>query len=53
MWLVLAVNLCLSLSGYYLVLNVVPKLRDMFMRAGLTGKDLGKKEKTEMYTYIT
>nr|CAG4636243.1 EOG090X07N9 [Eubosmina coregoni]SVE69850.1 EOG090X07N9 [Eubosmina coregoni] len=48
MWLVLAVNLCLSLSGYYLVLNVVPKLRDMFMRAGLTGKDLGKKEKTEI-----
>jgi hypothetical protein len=48
MWLVLGVNVVLSVAGYFLILNVVPKLRDMFMRAGMTGLDLGKVEKPEM-----
>ena len=52
MWAVLVVNIVLSITGYCVILNVVPKLKDMFVKAHLSGVDLNKKNKPEMYFFI-
>nr|CAG4647970.1 EOG090X07N9 [Moina brachiata]SVE93059.1 EOG090X07N9 [Moina brachiata] len=42
MWLSLAVNAALSLLGYYAAANIIPKFREMFLKANISGKDLNK-----------
>nr|SVE75176.1 EOG090X07N9 [Daphnia dolichocephala] len=48
MWPILVVNIVLSVIGYSLILNVVPKFKDMFVKAHLSGLDLNKKDKPEI-----
>jgi hypothetical protein len=47
-WAGLVINIALSIIGYCVILNVVPKLKDMFVKAHLSGVDLNKKNKPEM-----
>lgn len=49
MWLSLAVNAALSLLGYYAAANIIPKFRDMFLKANISGKDLNKANHPQMY----
>lgn len=48
MWSEILVNLSLSLVGYYTILKIVPKLKDMFLKANISGTDLNKVEKLTM-----
>nr|CAG4637080.1 EOG090X07N9 [Ceriodaphnia reticulata]SVE72987.1 EOG090X07N9 [Ceriodaphnia reticulata] len=48
MWSILAVNIVLSMLGYFVILNIVPKFKDMFLKAKLSGVDLNKKNKPEI-----
>lgn len=48
MWPIIAVNIFLSLVGCYVILNIVLKFKEMFVRAGLSGVDLNKMEKPTM-----
>ncbi|KAK4003009.1 UDP-N-acetylglucosamine--dolichyl-phosphate N-acetylglucosaminephosphotransferase [Daphnia magna] len=48
MWTILAVNVILSIGGSLVILNVVPKFRDMFVKAHLSGVDLNKKNRPEI-----
>lgn len=48
MWEILVINFVLSLAGYFIILNVVPKFKDMFLKAKLSGLDLNKNNKPEM-----
>jgi hypothetical protein len=48
MWGVLVVNIILSIMGYSVILNIVPKFKDMFVKAHLSGVDLNKKNKPEL-----
>ncbi|XP_046854377.1 UDP-N-acetylglucosamine--dolichyl-phosphate N-acetylglucosaminephosphotransferase-like [Xenia sp. Carnegie-2017] len=38
-------NVIFSLCGFLLTLRIIPAMKEMFIIAGLKGKDLGKKEK--------
>ena len=44
----LLVNAGMSLVGFFVCLNIIPKFRDMFIRANLFGIDMSKKNKTQM-----
>ena len=44
----LVLNVSLSLAGFFLTLKIIPAMRDMFITAGLKGRDMGKKDKPEM-----
>nr|SVE74234.1 EOG090X07N9 [Daphnia barbata] len=48
MWPILVINIVLSVIGYSVILNVVPKFKDMFVKAHLSGLDLNKKHKPEI-----
>nr|CAG4651893.1 EOG090X07N9 [Triops cancriformis] len=48
MWFNLLINLILSLCGFFLSIKVIPRFRDMFLRAKLYGIDLNKVEKREV-----
>ena len=52
MWPILAANIVLSITGYCVILNIVPKFKEMFIKARLSGVDLNKKNKPEMYVVI-
>ena len=43
MWLALEWLTALSAVGFALTLQIIPKLRTMFIKANLFGKDLNKK----------
>jgi len=45
MWSEILVNLSLSIVGYFTVLKVLPKLKEMFLKANICGTDLNKLEK--------
>nr|CAG4645586.1 EOG090X07N9 [Lynceus sp. MCZ IZ 141354] len=42
------VNFLLSLAGFGLSLQIIPKLKDMFIKAGLFGVDLNKTDKRQV-----
>lgn len=44
----MVVNVVLSVLGYSLILNVIPKLKDMFLQAKLSGMDVNKRGKPTM-----
>ena len=44
----LSLNLIISFVGSCLLYKIMPKFKEMFMRADLKGKDLSKKDKVEM-----
>nr|SVE77655.1 EOG090X07N9 [Daphnia lumholtzi] len=44
----LAVNVILSIGGSVVILNIIPKFRDMFVKAHLSGVDLNKINKPEI-----
>ena len=48
MWLAISVNVTLSILGFFLSLNVIPKFKDMFIKANLFGVDLNKVEKRQV-----
>jgi len=48
MWSEILTNLCFSVLGYYAVLKVVPKLKEMFLKANISGTDLNKVDKVKM-----
>jgi len=45
MWPEIMVNFVLSLVGYGAVVKIVPKLKEMFLKANISGTDLNKLEK--------
>lgn len=48
LWLPLCVNLIMSIGSYYLTQRLIPKLRDMFLKANLFGIDMNKNTKDKM-----
>ena len=44
----LLINAGMSAIGFIVCLNIIPKFRDMFIRANLFGIDMSKKNKTKM-----
>ena len=44
----LIINLALSIGGFLLTMKIIPAMREMFIAAGLKGRDMGKKEKPEV-----
>lgn len=44
----IAINALYSIASFILALKLIPGAKDLFMKAGLKGKDLNKKEKSEM-----
>lgn len=44
----LFLNLVISIIGSVLLYKIMPKFKDMFMKADLKGSDLSKKEKYQM-----
>nr|CAG4647121.1 EOG090X07N9 [Megafenestra aurita]SVE92441.1 EOG090X07N9 [Megafenestra aurita] len=48
MWEILLVNVLLSITGFFVILNVVPKFKDMFLKAKLSGIDMNKSDKPEI-----
>lgn len=44
----LFLNVAISLSGSIILFKIMPKFKDMFIRADLKGTDLSKKEKIQM-----
>ena len=45
---VMAVNVVLSILGYSLILNLIPKLKDMFLQAKISGMDVNKRDRPTM-----
>jgi hypothetical protein len=45
----LFLNLAISLLGSILLYKIMPKFKDMFLKADLKGIDMSKKEKYYMY----
>jgi hypothetical protein len=48
----LFLNLAISLMGSILLYKIMPKFKDMFLKADLKGIDMSKKEKYYMYNKI-
>lgn len=44
----LCMNLVISLFGSILLYKIMPKFKDMFLKADLKGVDMSKKEKYQM-----
>jgi len=44
----LFVNLAMSACAYVATVQLIPSLRDMFLRANLSGVDMNKKEKLKV-----
>jgi UDP-N-acetylglucosamine--dolichyl-phosphate N-acetylglucosaminephosphotransferase len=44
----LLINAGMSFVGFLLCLNIIPKFRDMFIRANLYGVDMSKKSKLKV-----
>ena len=44
----LLINAGMSILGFFVCLNIIPKFGDMFIRANLSGIDMSKKSKTKM-----
>lgn len=44
----LVLNVAISLTGSIILFKIMPKFKDMFVRADLKGTDLSKKEKIQM-----
>ncbi|XP_066913004.1 UDP-N-acetylglucosamine--dolichyl-phosphate N-acetylglucosaminephosphotransferase-like isoform X1 [Clytia hemisphaerica] len=44
----IAINALYSLFSFFLALRLIPGAKDLFLKAGLKGKDLNKKEKNEI-----
>ena len=42
------INLIYAVSAFLITMVLIPTTRDYFMRAGLKGKDMAKKDKKEM-----
>lgn len=42
------INLIYAVSAFLFTMILIPTARDYFMRAGLKGKDMAKKDKREM-----
>ena len=42
------INLIYSISAFVMTMLLIPTTRDYFMKAGLKGKDMAKKDKKEM-----
>ena len=52
MLLTLAALLLLSVLGFVAVLKIIPSVKEMFIKAGLFGYDLCKKDKSEKVSII-
>lgn len=46
--LTLFVNFALSVLGYAITFRIIPKFKQMFMKANLCGADLGKRNNDKM-----
>ena len=44
----LVVNFLFSVVTFCVAQQLVPKMKDLFLKRGLSGKDMGKKNKKEM-----
>lgn len=44
----LLINAGMSLVGFFICLNIIPKFKDMFVRANLYGIDMSKKTKAKV-----
>ena len=44
----LTVNIIISFGGFLLTLQMIPAMRELFIAAGLKGKDMSKKVKNEV-----
>ena len=44
----LVLNFLFSTAGFLLTLKIIPAMREMFITAGLKGRDLGKKDRPEI-----
>lgn len=44
----LVINVTLSVLGFLLTMKIIPAMREMFINAGLKGKDIGKPNKPEV-----
>jgi hypothetical protein len=44
----LCMNLCISIFGGFVLYKIMPKFKEMFMKADLKGVDMSKKEKYAM-----
>lgn len=44
----LSLNLIISIVASYIIFKIMPKFKEMFMKADLKGTDLSKKEKYQM-----
>ena len=44
----IAINALYSICSFFLALRLIPGAKDLFLKAGLKGKDLNKKEKNEV-----
>lgn len=44
----LFMNLAISIAGSYILYKIMPKFKEMFVKADLKGTDMSKKEKYQM-----
>lgn len=44
----LVVNFALSSLGFYVTFSAIPRLKDMFLKAGLKGLDMSKPNKYDV-----
>lgn len=44
----IAINAAISGAAYYMAIRMIPRFRDMFIKANLFGNDLCKKDKPQV-----
>ena len=50
MWLSVLAIFLLALLAYYLAFALIEDMKELFLKAGMFGKDLNKKDESKMYT---
>lgn len=49
MWLSIFAIILLALLAYYLAFALIEDMKELFLKAGMFGKDLNKKDDSKMY----
>lgn len=44
----IGINVCISVCAYLLTRSLIPNLKEMFLKAKISGIDMSKKEKIQM-----
>lgn len=48
LWVQITINIVVSVGAFVVTTRIIPKLKDMFLKANLSGKDLNKNVQNKM-----